>query len=245
MANFVYFGSIFATRFQAGKDLRITDSNETQMKAPWLAVGDKFISARPYFLSLTPKFLEGEKLNIGKPVSMDGARYICRLPIIHGVDGCMESSPDYEMIRAWGNALKSKNFFHFYARHSPNDPTIDVVSVVGSNDPGPCQAAFMMQPSQVPEWMRSRAGFVPVLEPIPDYSPATLVGQQVTVIVTGDTLRGELLDYSEYDLLLRPEQAYQEDHPSLGQWGRWQANGVVIIDRSAVMQLIPNIPAAL
>ena len=103
----------------------------------------------------------------------------------------------------------------------------------------------MMQPSQVPEWMRSRAGFVPVLEPIPDYSPATLVGQHVTVIVTGDTLRGELLDYSEYDLLLRPEQAYQEDHPSLGQWGRWQANGVVIIDRSAVMQLIPNIPAAL
>ena len=66
------------------------------------------------------------------------------------------------------------------------------------------------------------------------------MGQQVTVIMPDDTLRGELLESMDYDLLLRPSQAYQEDRLPLGRWGRWQENGDILLDRSAVVQIFPT-----
>ena len=240
MANYVYFGSIFATRFQAGKDLRITDSNDTQMKAPWLIGKNKFIAAKPYFLSLTPKFLKGEKLNEGKIVSMDGSRFVCRLPILFGADGRMDTSPDYDLLQAWLGTIRQTRSFQIFARRSPSDPYVEVVNVSCFLGGRPSRAGFLVQPTEgVPDKLFVSAGFLPVLEPVPEYSPDALVGQQVTLIMPDDTLRGELLESSEYDLLLRPEQAYQEDHLPLGRWGRWQEDGTILVDRSAVVQLFP------
>lgn len=246
MANYVYFGSIFATRFKAGKDLRITDSSDSQMKAPWLIGANKFIAAKPYYLSLTPKFLKGEKLDSGKIVSMDGSRFTCRLPVLYGNDGRLDSSPDYELLQAWLRTVKPGKSFQIFARRSPSDPYIEVVNVMTTWDtetvPGSCrcQVQFLVQPSKgVPDWMFAGGGFLPVLEPVPEYSPDALVGQQVTVIMPDDTLRGELLESMEYDLLIRPDQAYQEDHLPLGRWGQWQDNGDILIDRAAVVQISP------
>ena len=81
MPEFVHFGSIFATRFKSGKDLRITDSNGT-MKTAWVAGSGKLIAANPQYLTLSPKFIAGEHLLEGKPVTLDGGRYICRLPYV-------------------------------------------------------------------------------------------------------------------------------------------------------------------
>lgn len=243
MANFVYFGSIFATRFKAGKDLRITDSTETQMKAPWLIGNSKFIAAQPYNLSLTPKFLAGERLGSGKVVSMDGSRFLCRLPVIYGNDGHMESSPDYELLQAWKATVKPGKNFQIFARHSPSDPYIEAVNVMTSWDisgSGSYEVRFLVQPTQgLPDNMFAWTGFLPILEPLPEYSPDALVGQQVTVIMPDDTLRGKLLESMDYDLLLRPSQAYQEDHLPLGRWGQWQENGDILLDRSAVVQIFP------
>lgn len=233
MPEFVHFGSIIATRFRSGKDLRITDSNES-MKAAWVAGDGKLIAADPQYLTLSPKFIIGEGLLEGKPVTMDGGRYICRLPFIDKSSGLHES-PDFVLLQKWGDITQKE--VQFFAQMNGN-------IVVALFDPylvdrGWHFAFHATQDSPLDVHSLRQIGFLPVLEPVHDYVPDVMIGQQVSVVMPGDILHGKLLSSSDYDMVLEVAPNFQQE-TKFGLWGEWAGEGKIILDRAAMLTLYPS-----
>lgn len=230
MSKFIYFGAIFATRFRAGKDLRITDSNEAQ-KAAWLAAGGKLIAADPQYLTLSPNFIVGENLIGGKSVSMDGGRYICRLPIVDE-NTLFYRSPDYCLFHQWATTIDKPVLFFAQQNNqivvSQITPYSDLNFSIELSYDFPTDAHFL-----------KTVGFLPVLEPIMDYSPTAMLNQKVVIVMPNDILRGTLASCTDYDIVLKPDLEFDSD-PVLDPWGKWLEDGFILLDRTAMLNLFPQ-----
>lgn len=167
MSRFLYFGSVFAARFGAGKDLRITDSSQAG-KAVWVAAEGKLISPSPYYLQFSPSFLTGEGLASGKIVAMDGGRYRCRLPIL-GPD--WPQSPDLGLFKRLNGDRGEKDSLRFYAKSSlRSDDLVPVIIWPGPLDDRHIQVGAANSLA-TDRYLPRDFGFLPVLEPILDYAP--------------------------------------------------------------------------
>lgn len=230
MPEFVHFGSIFATRFKSGKDLRITDSNET-MKAAWVAGSGKLIAADPQYLTLSPKFIAGERLLEGKVVSMDGGHYICRLPYVSGASG-LEACPDFALLQKWGEATqKEVQFFaqmHRQVVVAIFDPFL--------KDHGWHFAFRVSKDAPLDVHSLNHIGFLPVLEPIQECSPESMVGEQVSVVMPGDILHGKLVSCTDYDVVLETTPDFDTE-AKFGLWGKRVGERAILLDRTAMLTL--------
>ena len=235
MSMYVHFGSIFVTRFGTGKDLRITDCGELQ-KASWIADEKKLIAADPYYLSLSPKFLAGEGLAHGKEVSMDGGRYLCRLPVIEQQKD-LSLSKDYALLHRWADS-RSDHHVRFFACNPEAEYSIFAEEIYFEQS-STCD--FIAHPIPPEDWNHSFStiGFLPVLEPILSYTPSALVGQRVVLVMPGEILRGELAEYTDYDLLLKVPSGFDSSE-KFGNWGQWAGQNLILLDRSAVLNLYPQ-----
>lgn len=230
MPEFVHFGSIFATRFKSGKDLRITDSNET-MKAAWVAGSGKLIAADPQYLTLSPKFIAGERLLEGKVVSMDGGRYICRLPYVAGASG-LEACPDFALLQKWGEATQKE--IQFFAQM--HKQVVVVTFAPSLIDRGWHFAFRVSKDAPLDVHSLHHIGFLPVLEPIQEYAPENMVGEQVSVVMPGDILHGKLLSCTDYDMVLEVAPGYDAE-TKFGLWGQWAGEKEILLNRTAMLTL--------
>ncbi|WP_289026711.1 hypothetical protein [uncultured Flavonifractor sp.] len=237
MSRFLYFGSVFAARFGAGKDLRITDSSQAG-KAVWVAAEGKLISPSPYYLQFSPSFLTGEGLASGKIVAMDGGRYRCRLPIL-GPD--WPQSPDLGLFKRLNGDRGEKDSLRFYAKSSlRSDDLVPVIIWPGPLDDRHIQVGAANSLA-TDRYLPRDFGFLPVLEPILDYAPEGLVGQRVCVMMPGDILRGRLVSHTPYELVMEVSPGeYPEEEDAFDGWGKWLEDGLVMLDRESMLNLYPQ-----
>ena len=233
MPEFVHFGSIFATRFKSGKDLRITDSNGT-MKAAWVAGSGKLIAADPRYLTLSPKFLAGERRLEGKIVSMDGGRYICRLPYVSEANG-LEESPDFPLLQKWGEAAQKE--VQFFAQM--HKQVVVAIFDPFLKDQGWHFAFRVSKDAPLDVHSLHHIGLLPVLEPIQEYSPESMLGEQVSVVMPGDILRGKLVSCTDYDVVLEVTSEF-DAIAEFGLWGQWTGGKEILLDRAAMLTLYPG-----
>lgn len=233
MPEFVHFGSIFATRFKSGKDLRITDSNGT-MKAAWVAGSGKLIAADPQYLTLSPKFLAGERLLEGKVVSMDGGRYICRLPYVSEANG-LEESPDFPLLQKWGEAAQKE--VQFFAQM--HKQVVVAIFDPFLKDQGWHFSFRVSKDAPLDVHSLHHIGLLPVLEPIQEYSPESMLGEQVSVVMPGDILRGKLVSCTDYDVVLEVTSEF-DAIAEFGLWGQWTGGKEILLDRAAMLTLYPG-----
>lgn len=233
MPEFVHFGSIIATRFRSGKDLRITDSNES-MKASWVAGDGKLIAADPQYLTLSPKFIAGERLIEGKLVTMDGGRYICRLPFVDKANR-LHDSPDFVLLQKWGTITRKE--VQFFAQI--NGDIVVVLFVPYLVDRGWHFALRVIQDAPLDVHSLRQIGFLPVLKPVHDYVPDAMIGQQVSVVMPGDILHGKLLSSTDYDMVLEVAPDFDQE-TKFGLWGQWAGERKIMLDRTAMLTLYPS-----
>ena len=55
----------------------------------------------------------------------------------------------------------------------------------------------------------------------------------------GEILRGELAEYTDYDLLLKVPSGFDSSE-KFGNWGQWAGQNLILLDRSAVLNLYPQ-----
>ena len=237
MFEFLYFGSIFITRFGVGKDLMITNSNGS-MKAGWNAYDGKLIASTPYYLSLSPSFFLKEGFCKGKAVSMDGGRYLCRLPIASH-DGDPSLSCDYGILQHWLNGQTFESI-QFFARQSHDNDSVVAISNQRIQRGNVVKNNFSV--SLIHEFNRrmefAEFAFLPILEPIREYSPFALVEKPVVAVMPGELIHGQLIEASEYDLIVKLNTGKKE--LALGAWGKWLDDDIVLLDQEQMLNLYPD-----
>ena len=79
---------------------------------------------------------------------------------------------------------------------------------------------------------------MPILEPIREYAPAALVKKSVVTVIPGELIHGQLIEASEYDLIVKLNTGKRE--LALGAWGKWLDDDIVLLDQEQVLNLYPD-----
>lgn len=192
----------------------------------WNRANKLLIAAEPILVDISYKQIDEVGYIKGKVINIDGHYYICRSLKLGKTEGA--DSEWKEALRVTDTSDKTWNWSknYFWGQEEPDlYPGERVCSGFISHD---------LWGVTTPEKFVG-LGFRPVLEELPDSVQISddLIGASINVYGTNGHVVGTLLDYTEYDMILRTNIA-DVHFPKYGAWVQQVADGEIIVDRQSV-----------
>ena len=227
------FGSVYHDDKACEPGLCFTASNKIALgdsvdgkEISWVKYKDMYIADRCVSTAISWNKLNEQGFVYGVPVKIDGRYYLCR---------CIEIGTRKDEDCEWNDILHeigdSNDIWHWKHMYFWGQEESDLY---------PGERVFCgflghdFWGVTTPEKFVG-LGFRPVLEELPDGIQVSdnLIGASINVYGTSDHVVGTLLDYTEYDMILRTNLA-DAHFPKYSSWVQQVSNGEIIVDRQAV-----------
>ena len=200
---------------------------------PWFKMGSLWVSCYVYCLGVSWRELQRMGYIYGTPICIDGEKYLCRSMVLnnHG---------------EWGRILKEYDILH--DKHMKNASAFFGQDFVAGNGIFQEDRCSIAGDSSKPSLIRavkvgvhnSEIGFRPVLEPIGPMPVvnSSMLGQSISLYCGAFRLDGTLMDYTDYDLVLKVEPNKVIDGQDLA--GIAEHKDTVVVDREIILHMKEN-----
>ena len=201
-------------------------ASNPQKLITWNRANKLLIAAEPVLVNISYKQIDEVGYISGKVINIDGRYYFCRSLKLGKTDDA--DSEWKKALRATNTSDKtwnwSKNYFWGQEESDLYPGERVFCGYLGHDFWG----------VTTPEKFVG-LGFRPVLEELPDSVQISddLIGVSINVYGTNGHVVGTLLDYTEYDMILRTNIA-DVHFPKYGAWIQQVADGEIIVDRQSV-----------
>ena len=227
----------FGTLYDGGEFLRptevtnggpITFLDSALNSVKWARVNGNWYCVNVYCLGISWEELRVMGYVYGRPVCIDGAFYLCRCPELTPYGEWDKVITATKGVVDWGNTNLS-----FFGKEYLNRDAVyqearcAICGCVGLDMVGSIKA----------DEHASNTGFRPVLEPIDlpgVHINSDMLNTLITVYLGEVALRGSLMEYTDYDLVLQYESCNSASLPDLGR-AALVKDGKICIDRNAIL----------
>ena len=224
MGTVLTFGSILlnetyskpGAEYQPGQSIGFGQGNDLR----WIMVNDLLIADQTLLVNISWNDLDQQDFVFGKPVTLNGQQFLCRLLKVGAENGAPNE---------WDSALDMVDdedcLWHW-----------DKISFWGQEKLDFSNGVY--RGSYLPRfwnWFDTAVrspiiGFRPALEPVPSDHLAS--GEQVCAIGGQSVLYGKLLEVTDYDALVKPEDGFKPVKADIGKRYTKLQDGTFIIDRT-------------
>lgn len=197
--------------FGSGKDLR------------WVVVNGLLIADRPLLINISWDDLNRQGLVFGEPVTINGQQFLCRLLKVGTRDGTPNEWDAALDAAGKGNGLWHWDSSFFWGQETPHS----------SN-----RALRGYESARHWNWSASTSraaslGFRPVLDPLPAEQLAA--GDRVCAIGGQSALYGDVLELTNYDIVLSPSPHSKTSKLDNGKLYRKMPDGTIGIEHDKMI----------
>ena len=217
MGNVIKKGSLYLDRhlvtpiavYEQGTEIHILDT-VPGYEILWVVVNGLLIADRCLLTNISWNDLDGQDLVFGKPTLIDGAQYMCRL-IRVGSESNEPCEWNAALDAVGENSDRLWHWQHFgFWGQEPTRANSNRRAVRGYNS-----AEYWV--SRDLNERNARIGYRPALEPVWVGLDDVPLGKGVQIWCGQSVARGRLLELTDYDLILKPDEEPLIADVDLGQ----------------------------
>ena len=204
------------TTYQPDQAISFGEGNNIR----WVVVNGLLVADRPLLINISWDDLDKQDFIFGKPVTIGRQKFKCRLLKIGSADGVPNEWNHILNVVGEDNSLWHWDGVSFWGQECP---TLSERAYCGYHSAREwyCGSSFLRH---------THLGFRPALEPVPSDHLAS--GEQVCAIGGQSALYGKLLEVTDYDALVKPEDGFKPVKADIGKRYTKLQDGTFVIDRT-------------